>query len=137
MSLLYNGNQFLFLSEGVALWRVTRYTARTVPIPTRPATQQLHHHSKCDKGAALADGYRTVKRLLNTQHFFTDCNIQSHFVDFAPANLPHADQLITSEFHDLKNPGNQIKMLRKREMWPTGNGLVGYSKVKQYLYRPG
>ena len=56
MSLSYNGKQFLFLDEGVALWPVTRYTARTVPIPTRPATQQWYHHSKRDTGAALAVG---------------------------------------------------------------------------------
>ena len=115
------------------MWRVTRYTARTVPIPTRPATQQWCHHSKRDTGAALADECRTAKRLLNTQNLLTDCNIQSHSGDFTSANLPHLDQLITSEFHDLKNLGNPMKVLRKWEMWPTGDGRIVYSKVKLYM----
>ena len=132
MSLSYNSKQFLFLYEGVALWRVTRYTARTVPIPTRPATQQWYHHSKRDTGAALAAGYRNVQRLLNPQHLLTECNIQSHFGDFTSANFPHTHQLITSKFHDL-NSGNPIKVLRKWEMWSTADSLVVYSKVKKYL----
>ena len=32
-------------------------------------------------------------------------------------------------------PGNPIEVLRKWEMWPTGDGLVVYSKIKPQLYR--
>jgi hypothetical protein len=92
-----------------------------------PSDTAVYHHSKGDTGAALADGYRTVRRLLNTQNLLSDCNIQSYFGDFTSANLPHTDQLITSEFHDLKNARNPIKVLRKWEMWPSGDGLVDYS----------
>jgi hypothetical protein len=82
-------------------------------IPTHTATHQWCHHSKRDTGAALAVGYRTVKCLLNTQNLLTECSIQFHFGYFTSANLPHTDQLITSEFHDLKKLGNPKESVKK------------------------